>query len=226
VSSIVPGPKKKLEQDITAARVGAKPLDASDLNASAPRQEKLTGLDDWPESLRTAIEAEHVRVTALDTNRRKTADRAVTNVTESLDTLLAEIADRLGKPRLFGKSSPTAAPSTEATAEAAELLGIPPTDLDTMPGRGDHRTALRTLKQLRAQLKDLESTPDHDRLTRLSTFAINLAVVLEAAPDTTTTLAPTALSRYTQAIPAPLWDKTFAEKLATWQSIPTTPPTP
>ncbi|MFG1912686.1 hypothetical protein [Kribbella sp. NPDC048928] len=223
MSSIVPGPKKKLEEDITAARVGGKPLDASDLNASAPRQEKLTGLDDWPESLRTAVEAEHVRVTALDTNRRKTADRAVANVTESLDVLLAEIADRLGKPRLFGKSSPTAEPTPEATAQAAELLGIPAADLDTPPGRGDHRTALRTLKQLRAQLKDLESTPDHDRLTRLATFTINLAVALEATPGTTPALAPPALSRYTQAIPTPLWNTPFPEKLTTWQSTNPTP---
>lgn len=219
MSSIVPGPKKKLEEDITAARVGGKPLDASDLNASAPRQEKLTGLDDWPESLRTAIEAEHVRVSALDTNRRKTADRAVADVTESLDVLLAELADRLGKPRLFGRAAPTAAePSPEAIAQAAELLGIPAADLDTPPGRGDHRTALRTLKQLRAQLEDLESTPDHDRLTRLSTFTLNLAVALEATPETTATLAPPALARYTQAVPTPLWDKPFPEKLTSWQS--------
>ncbi|HET6737964.1 MAG TPA: hypothetical protein VFH76_03490 [Kribbella sp.] len=218
MSSIVPGPKKKLEEDITAARVGGKPLDAGDLNASAPRQEKLTGLEDWPESLRTAIEAEHVRVAALDTNRRKTADRAVANVTDSLDVLLAEIADRLGKPRLFGKSSPAAEPAPEAIAQTAELLGVPADDLDTPAGRGDHRTALRTLKQLRAQLKDLESTPDHDRLTRVSTFTINLAVALDAAPDTTATLAPPALARYTQAVPTPLWNKPFPEKLTTWQS--------
>ncbi|GAA3107472.1 hypothetical protein JOF29_001688 [Kribbella aluminosa] len=212
MSSIVPGPKKKLEEEITAARSGAKPLDASALSPSAPRQEQLTGLDDFPESLRTAIEAEHTRLTALETNRRKTADRAVPAVVESLDALLTQITDHLGKPRLFGK--PTAV--SEPTAEATELLGIPSGDLDTSPGRAEHRTALRTLKQLRAQLKDLETTPDHDRLTRLSTLTIRLSVALEATPDSAT-LIPLALTRFTQAIPDPQWTQTFPEKLATWK---------
>ncbi|HZX09028.1 hypothetical protein [Kribbella sp.] len=211
MSSIVPGPKKKLEEEITAARSGAKPLDASALSPSAPRQEQLTGLDAFPESVRAAIEAEHTRVTALDTNRRKTADRAVPAVVASLDTLLIEITDSLGKPRLFGKPA-AVAPS----AEAAGLLGIPSDELDTAPGRGEHRTAVRTLKQLRGQLKDLESAPDHDRLTRLSTFTIRVAVALEAAPDAAS-LVPQALARFTQAIPDPQWAQAFPEKLATWK---------
>lgn len=212
MSSIVPGPKKKLEEDITAARAGAKPLDAGDLNASAPRQEQLTGLDDWPESLRTAVEAEHTRLTALDTNRRKTADRAVPAVAAALDTLLTEIADHLGKPRLFGKPTPPAEPDPEI----ADLLGIP-TDELTPTARGDHRAAHRTLKQLRSQLKDLEATPDHNRLTRLSTFTIRLALVVEDAPETAGALVPLALSRYAQAIPDPQGNNTFPEKLTTWR---------
>lgn len=212
MSSIVPGPKKKLEEEITAARSGAKPLDASTLNPSAPRQQELTGLDDWPDPLRTAVEAEHTRLTALETNRRKTADRAVPAVVESLDTLLADIADHLGKPRLFGK--PT---STVADPEIAELLGIPSDDLATPSGRGEHRAAHRTVKQLRSQLKDLEQTPDHDRLTRLTTFTIRLAVVLQTTPDAAGTLAPLALARYTQALPDPQWNKTFEQKLTTWK---------
>lgn len=212
MSSIVPGPKKKLEEEITAARAGAKPLDASTLNPSAPRHEELTGLDDWPDTLRAAVEAEHTRLSALETNRRKTADRAVPAVVESLDTLLADITTHLGKPRLFGK--PT---STTADPEIAGFLGIPTEDVAVPPSRGDHRTALRTLKQLRSTLKDLEATPDHDRLTRLSTFTIRLAVAHEAAPDSAATLTPLALARYTQAAPDPQWNNPFQEKLTTWK---------
>jgi hypothetical protein len=214
VSSIVPGPKKKLEEDITAARAGAKPLDASDLNPSAPRPEKLTGLDDWPETLRATIEAEHTRVTALETNRRQTADRAVPALVHGLDTLLSELADHLNttKPGLFTK--PT---TPEPNADIAALLGIPPEDLPTTPSRADYRTAQRTIKQLRSHLKDLETTPDHARLTRLTTFLIRLSVVLEAAPAPTTTLIPTALTRFTNNSPDPQRNATFPEKLTTWQ---------
>ncbi|MGZ0151841.1 hypothetical protein ACXJJ3_32615 [Kribbella sp. WER1] len=210
MSSIVPGPKKKLEEEITAARSGAKPLDASALSPSAPRQEQLTGLDVFPDPVRAAIEAEHARLAALDTNRRKTADRAVPAVVASLDALLAQLTDQLGKPRLFGKPAPLPEPS----AEAAELLGIPADE--TSSGRGDHRTAVRTLKQLRGQLKDLEATPDHDRLTRISTLTIRLAVALEATP-TAAALIPQALARYTQAIPDPQWSQPFPEKLNAWK---------
>ena len=212
MSSIVPGPQKKIDEKIDAARAGAKPLGAGDLNTSAPRQEELSGLDDFPESIRTAIEAEHTRITALDTNRRRTADGAVGVLVASLDTLLAEISDHLGKPRLFGKPTAGTAPSTETAA----LLGIPADELAT-PSRGDHRTALRTIKQLRSQLKDLETTPDHSRLTRLSTFTIRLAVVVEAAPEAAGALAPIALARFTQSVPDPQWDKSFAEKLDAWK---------
>ena len=216
MSSIVPGPQKKIGEEIDAARSGAKPLNAGDLNASAPRVEELTGLDDWPETLRAAVEAEYARVTALDSNRRKTADLAVPDVVLGLDTLLAEIADRLqsDKPRLFGKPAPAAEPP----ADIAQLLGIPSDEL-VPPGRGDHRTALRTIKQLRSQLKDLAETPDHSRLTRLSTFVIRLAVVVDAAPDAIPTLAPLALTRYAQALPDPQRNTPFPEKLSSWHQI-------
>lgn len=197
MSSIVPGPKKKLEEEITAARAGAKPLDPSVLSPSAPRVEALTGLDDWPATLRATVEAEHARVTTLDTNRHKTADRAVPAVTDGLDTLLRDITDRLGKPRLLGK---------------------PPAGTT----RGDHRTALRTIKQLRSQLKELEAAPDHSRLTRLTTFVIRLAVAFEADPSAAATSAPAALARFAQAAPDPDWNKTFAEKLAAWKQTLTT----
>ncbi|TCC42387.1 hypothetical protein [Kribbella speibonae] len=218
MSSIVPGPQKKIGEEIDAARSGAKPLDASALNPSAPRQEQLTGLDDWPDSLRAAIEAEHARVAALDSNRRRTADKAVPELVHCLDALLDEIAARLqsDKPRLFGKSTPAADPSPEV----AELLGIPSDELEA-PGRGEHRTAQRTIKQLRAQLKDLETTPDHSRLTRLATFTIRLAVVLDAAPEAAT-LAPLALARFAEGVPDFQWEKTFPEKLAFWQEARTT----
>ena len=211
MSSIVPGPQKKIGEEIDAARSGAKPLDPSALNASAPRQEQLTGLEDWPESLRAAIEAEHARVAALDSNRRRTADKAVSELVRCLDTLLDEIADRLqaDKPRLFGKSTP----ATEPSEEVAELLGIPSDELDQPSGRGEHRTALRTIKQLRGQLKDLETTPDHSRLTRLVTFIVRLAVVVESAPETATTLAPLALTRFSQGVADFQWESTFPEKL-------------
>lgn len=212
MSSIVPGPKKKLEEDITAARAGEKPLDASALNPSAPRHQELTGLDDWPETLRATVEAEHARVTALETNRRRTADHAVPALVRSLDQLLEEIAERLqaDKPRLFGKSAPA-----EPSADLAELLGIPPEEINPA-GRGEHRTALRTVKQLRTQLKDLEATPDHSRLTRLTTFVVRLALVLEAAPEAAS-LAPTALTRFADAAPDFQWDTPFPAKLHFWQ---------
>ncbi|TCC09938.1 hypothetical protein [Kribbella soli] len=215
MSSIVPGPQKKIGEEIDAARSGAKPLDPSALNATAPRQEALNGLDDWPESLRAAIEAEHKRVAALDSNRRRTADKAVPELVKCLDTLLDEIANRLqaDKPRLFGKATPAAEPSEDV----AELLGIPADELDQPSGRGEHRTALRTIKQLHGQLKDLETTPDHSRLTRLATFTIRLALVVEAAPETAGALAPIALARFTQGVSDFQWEATFQEKLNSWR---------
>jgi hypothetical protein len=215
VSSIVPGPQKKIGEEIDAARSGAKPLDPSALNASAPRQEELNGLEDWPESLRTTIEAEYARVAALDSNRRRTADKAVPELVHCLDTLLDEIADRLqaDKPRLFGKATPAAEPSEDV----AELLGIPADELDQPSGRGEHRTALRTIKQLRGQLKDLETTPDHSRLTRLVTFVVRLAVVVEAAPEPAGALAPIALTRFAQGVSDFQWETPFADKLKSWQ---------
>jgi hypothetical protein len=219
VSSIVPGPQKKIGEEIDAARSGAKPLNAGDLNASAPRFAELTGLDDWPATLRSTIEAEYARVMALDSNRRKTADGAVPDLVAGLDTLLDELAEHLqaGKPRRFGKQTPA-----EASPEVAALLGIPSDELDTS-GRGEHRTALRTIKQLRTQLKDLAQTPDHSRLTRLATFIIRLSVVADAAPESIAALAPQALSRFTQATPDPQWNATVPEKLTTWQQFHTTP---
>jgi hypothetical protein len=213
VSSIVPGPKKKLEEEITAARAGAKPLSARDLNPSAPRHEALTGLDDWPASLRTAVEAEYARVTALDSNRRKTADLAVPDLVAALDALLDEVADRVqaGKPRLFGK-----APAAEESPEAAEALGIPSDESVASSGRGEHRAALRTIKQLRSQLKELTAGPDHARLTRLSTFVIRLAVVVDAAPQSAPALAPVALARFAESAVDPQRSATFAEKLESW----------
>jgi hypothetical protein len=222
VSSIVPGPQKKLEQEIDAARSGAKPLQAGDLNASAPPQEELTGLDDWPDALRTTVEAEHNRVTALTTNRRRTADGVLPQVVAGLDELLSQLADRLqtDKPRRFGKSSDV---SSDADLDAfAELLGIPADEVTSAPGRGEHRAALRTIKQLRSQLKELETSNDHSRLTRLVTFVIRLAVVTESAPESTATLAPIALDRYAKSSPDPQWDWPFDQKLTFWKETHTT----
>ncbi|MER7249491.1 hypothetical protein [Kribbella sp. NPDC000426] len=221
MSSIVPGPQKKLEQEIDAARSGAKPLQAGDLNASAPPQEELTGLDDWPESLRTTVEAEHSRTIALATNRRRTADGVLPEVVRGLDQLLDEIADRLqsDKPRLFGKS--TAEPADDLDT-CAELLGIPADEIAASTGRGEHRAALRTIKQLRSQLKELESTKDHSKLTRLVTFIVRLAVVTDTAPDSTAPLAPIALDRYAKSSPDTQWDWTFDQKLAFWKQARTT----
>ncbi|TDW66740.1 hypothetical protein [Kribbella pratensis] len=218
MSSIVPGPQKKLEQEIDAARSGAKPLQAGDLNASAPPQEELTGLDDWPDTLRATVEAEHDRVTALATNRRRTADGVLPQVVQRLDELLDQLANRLqaDKPRRFGKSAATSSDDADLEPFAA-LLGIPADDLTQAPGRGEHRAALRTIKQLRSQLKELESTKDHSKLTRLVTFVVRLAVVTTNSPETTATLAPLALDRYAQALPDPQWDRTFDQKLATWK---------
>ncbi|MFC6162023.1 hypothetical protein [Kribbella jiaozuonensis] len=219
MSSIVPGPQKKLEQEIDAARSGAKPLQPSDLNTSAPPQEELTGLDDWPESLRSAVEAEHARVVALATNRRRTADRVLPDVVHGLDQLLDEIADRLQsqKPGLFGKSSAQA----DADDDIADLLGIP-TDELTSPGRGEHRAALRTIKQLRSQLKELETSHEHSKLTRLVTFVVRLAVVTDSAPESTATLAPIALDRYAKSSPDTQWDWPFDQKLDFWKQTRTT----
>ncbi|MFI7063392.1 hypothetical protein ACIBL3_20585 [Kribbella sp. NPDC050124] len=213
MSSIVPGPQKKIEEEIAAALAGGKPLSTGDLNTSAAPKEELVGLDDWPQSLRTTVEADHARVTALAGNRRKTADLALPAVVRGLDELLNQIADRLqaDKPGLLRK--PTSPAPEVPLSDLAELLGIP-TDELTPPGRSEHRTALRTIKQLRTQLKDLE---DHSRLTRLVTFTVRLALVLDAVPDATAALAPPALSRFAEAAPDYQWDWPFAQRLEFWQ---------
>ena len=217
MSSIVPGPQKKLEEEITAARAGAKPLNASDLNTSAPQHAQLTGLDDWPEPLRTVIEADYERVSALAANRRRTADHAVADVVSGLGELLDLVEDRLqaDKPRLLRKST---APSGDLPLdEVAELLGIPTDEVGPTPGRGERRTALRTIKELRSQLKELETSHDHSKLTRLVTFVVRLAVVVDSAPETAAALAPIALDRYAKAAPDYQWDWSFEQKLAFWQ---------
>ncbi|MEV4259983.1 hypothetical protein [Kribbella sp. NPDC049584] len=221
MSSIVPGPQKKLEQEIDAARSGAKPLQAGDLNASAPPQEELVGLDDWPESLRATVEAEHDRVTALATNRRRSADGVLPEVVQRLDELLDQLADRLqaDRPRRFGKSSSS---DDVALDDIAELLGIPSDEVPTSTGRGEHRAALRTIKQLRSQLKELETTKEHSKLTRLVTFVVRLAVVTDSAPESTAPLAPIALARYANSSPDPQWNWPFDQKLASWKQTHTT----
>jgi hypothetical protein len=212
VSSIVPGPQKKLESEIEAARSGAKPLNASDLNPVAPHVEDLTGLDDWPESVRSVVEDEHERVTALASNRRKTADLALPELVRGVDELLDLIAERLqaDKPGLLRKSKATPADELD---DVAELLGIPADEVVPAAGRGELRTALRTIKQLRAQLKEL----DHSRLTRMVTFVVRLALVIDGAPETASALAPIALDRFAKAVPDFQWDSTFEEKLESWQ---------
>ncbi|GAA1585830.1 hypothetical protein GCM10009804_47480 [Kribbella hippodromi] len=212
MSSIVPGPRKKLEEEITAARAGAKPLNASDLNPSAPQHADLTGLDDWPDPLRTTVETEHARVEALATNRRKTADLTVPELVRQLGTLLDQIADAIQAAR---KSSPP----EEDLESVADLLGIPAEEASASAGRSERRAAARTLKQLRGQLKDLEATPDHGRLTRLTTFTIRLALVLDRSPEAGGALAPIALERYANAIPDAQRDWPFDRKLASWQDI-------
>ncbi len=217
MSSIVPGPQKKIEEGITAARSGAKPLNASDLNPSAPRHEELVGLDDWPPTLRTVVEADHDRISALASSRRRTADVALPGVVRGLDELLDLIAERLqaDKPRLLRK--PTAAATEVPLDDLAELLGIPPDELTAAPGRAERRTALRTIKQLRGQLKELEISHDHARLTRLVTFVVRLSLVVDSVPESTGTLAPIALDRYAEAKPDAQWDWTFSQKLEFWQ---------
>jgi len=217
VSSIVPGPQKKLEEEITAARAGAKPLTAGDLNPSAPQQEELVGLDDWPANVRTVVQADHDRVAALASNRRRTADHALPAVVHGLEPLLDQIAERLqaDMPGLLRK--PTAIATDAPLDDVADLLGIPHDELSPAPGRAERRTALRTIKQLRAQLKDLETAHDHSKLTRLVTFVVRLALVTDSVPEATGALAPIALERYADATSDAQWDWTFAQKLEFWQ---------
>jgi hypothetical protein len=198
VSSIVPGPKQKLEREIEAAKSGAKPLTASDLNPSAPPKAELD-LDGWPDVLRRAVDAEHRRVTALEGHRRKTADLVVPELTDALNTLLDQIAEAV---RAKG-SDP---------ADRAEVLGI---EDPTPPGRGERKAALKTIKDLKGQLKDA----DHNRLTRLTTFVIRLAAVVETTPEAGSALAPAALSRYANALPDYQRDWPFAQKLDSWTAI-------
>ncbi|MFF1822031.1 hypothetical protein ACFVWG_32290 [Kribbella sp. NPDC058245] len=223
MSSIVPGPQKKLEQEIDAARSGAKPLSASDLNPSAPQHTGLTGLDDWPDALRSTVEADYERTTALTTNRRKTADNFVPALLRGLTELVDQIETHLQstKPGLFGKSTPLDPPSTDL----ADLLGLPTEAVNATPGRSEHKEAARTLKSIRDQLKSQEvihdplgrDTPiDHNKLTRLVTFIVRLALILHQAPDAAV-LVPTALESFAEGTPDPQVDEPFAEKLEFWQ---------
>ncbi|TDW19521.1 hypothetical protein [Kribbella kalugense] len=216
MSSIVPGPQKKHEHEIDAARAGAKPLNAGELNAAAPHVEDLTGLDDWPDSVRSVVEDEHERVTSLASNRRKTADLALPELVRGVDELLDLIAERLqaDKPGLLRKSKATPADELD---DVAELLGIPSDEVVPAAGRGELRTALRTIKQLRAQLKELETSHNHSRLTRVVTFVVRLALVIDGAPETASALAPIALDRFAKAVPDFQWDSTFEEKLESWR---------
>ncbi|MEU4194972.1 hypothetical protein AB0E69_23940 [Kribbella sp. NPDC026611] len=199
MSSIVPGPQQKLEREIEAARSGQKPLNPSDLNPSAPPKAEID-LTGWPEPLARAVEAEHQRVTALSGNRRKTADLVVPELQDALKDLLDQIADAVR------------AKSTELPTDGAEILGIPD---PTPPSHGDRKAALKTLKQLQTQLQD----PDHNRLTRLTTFIIRLAAVVHAVPDAGSALAPAALDRYANALPDYQRDWPFPQKLDSWRTI-------
>ncbi len=223
MSSIVPGPQQKFEQDIDAARSGAKPLSAGDLNPTAPQHTGLSGLDEWPDALRAAVEADYERTTALTTNRRRTADRFVPALLKGLTELVDQIDTHLQsiKPGLFGKSTPTEPPSTDL----AELLGLPTDAVTATPGRSEHKEAARTLKAIRDQLKSQERHPDplareipidHAKLTRLVTFTVRLAVILTQAPEAAP-LIPTALEAFAEGTPDPQVDEPFAEKLEFWQ---------
>ncbi|GAA0619110.1 hypothetical protein HPO96_24820 [Kribbella sandramycini] len=223
MSSIVPGPQKKLEQEMEAARAGEKALSAGDLSPTAPKHTALTGLEDWPDALRATVEADYERNTALDTGRRRTADKHVPDLVTGLLELLDQIDKHLQatKPGLLRKGSTAEAPS----AVLAELLGLPTDAVEAPPGRSEHRDAARTIKSIRDQLKSIEirldplAKPipvDHAKLTRQVTFVVRLALILEQAPAAAA-LIPAALDHFAEGLPDPQWEESFAEKLEFWQ---------
>ena len=175
-------------------RAGAKPPAGESADLSAAQKAVIVGLDGWPPPLRTVVQADLHRVYALTSNRRRTADLAVPEVVRGLDELLDLVAEQI-------RQRPQ--PTTELPLDdVADLLGIPSDQVATSldrHGRGDRRKALRAIKQIRAQLRELASAPDHSRLTRLVRFVVRISLVIDLVPEAATTLVPIALERFTTA---------------------------
>lgn len=151
----------------------------------------------WPEDLQQVVQDDLRRTSALASYRWKTADTALQDVVRGLDDLLDLVAERIqaGEPKRSRRPTRKSTQGTAATAllaelpfaDVADLLGIPADEIDdilelvTRRSRADRRTALRAIKQLRAQLQHIEITKDHSRLSRLFSFIVRLFLVLGTA---------------------------------------------
>jgi hypothetical protein len=129
------------------------------------------------------VEDDFRRTTALATYRWKGADDALTDVVRGLDDLLDLVIEAIDEP----SPKPESASADLPFDEVADLLGIPADELDKVlkngipvrRARADRRTASRAVKQLRAELDQLETTMDHTRLTPLLDFIVRVTLVLE-----------------------------------------------
>lgn len=214
MSFIVPGQGQKKEEAV-GTHTGAKPLVPDALDVPSVEEPPTVELDNWPEELETVVEDDFRRTTALAAYRWKGADDALTAVVRGLDDLLDLAVEEIEA------SSPKPAPASADLPfdELANLLGIPADDLDKVlkngipvrRARADRRTAARAIKQLRAQLEQIETTMDHQRLTPLLGFILRVTLALDLIttdedPDPTTqppvvALVAFALERRTAALP-------------------------
>ncbi|MFG1628490.1 hypothetical protein [Kribbella sp. NPDC049227] len=196
MSFIVPGQGKRNEE-VGRSEAGAPPFvpGATDLPAfEEPPEVAVAG---WPEELQQVVQDDFRRTSALASYRWKTADTALQDVVRGLDDLLDLVAERIeaGEPKRSRRQTKKATQGTAAAAllaelpfaDVADLLGIPADEIDdilvlaTRRSRADRRTALRAIKQLRAQLQHIEITKDHSRLSRLFSFIVRLFLVLGTA---------------------------------------------
>jgi hypothetical protein len=222
VSFIVPGQGQKKEEAV-GTHTGAKPLVPDTIDVPSVEEPPAVEFEDWSEELEAVVEADFRRTSALASYRWKGADDALSDVVRGLDDLLDLAIEEIDAP------SPKPTPATSHPFdEVADLLGIPADELDKVLKNGvpvrrpraDRRTAARAVKQLRAQLEQIETTMDHQRLTPLLGFILRVTVALDlisadeepdpAIQPMVVALAAFALERKTAALPDSWQDHTAA----------------
>ncbi|MGW6279506.1 hypothetical protein [Kribbella sp. NPDC055071] len=214
MSFIVPGQGQKKEEAV-GTQTGAKPLVPDVIDVPSVEEPPTVEFDSWPEELETVVADDFRRTTALAAYRWKGADDALSDVVRGLDDLLDLAIEEIEA------TSPKPTPAADGLPfdELADLLGIPADDLDKVlkngipvrRSRADRRTAARAVKQLRAQLEQIETTMDHQRLTPLLGFILRITLALDlittdedpdpAIDPAVVALVTFALERKTAALP-------------------------
>ncbi|HEY3557054.1 MAG TPA: hypothetical protein VGL05_06315 [Kribbella sp.] len=195
MSYIVPGPGRRPDAFFATKDTSQRPA-APGSRGQLPRLDEQLAATSWPPVLRNVVADDDRRTQALADGRLNTANAALHDVVRGLDDLLTLAASRI-KAEPVKRARPARRDNAAVSAgaqladlplrEVGALLHIPADDVDTVlaavrqpsfDGRKARREALRSIKQLRRQLQEVDVTKNHSRLNRLRDFIVRLVLVL------------------------------------------------